>query len=386
MNRIDQELAAIRAEMAAGVPDGEKMGAQIGELDWIAEAAIGDKVPSPQLNIYGEDLFGHPIQPPLRGKLAEAFLIPPFSVLNAREGWWQERKKAWISLGIKSELGRDSNHLHLSKECESYRTQSGSYTKETASLKGGLLMGTSFGPYDARKGSDTEAGTSVFDPTLTELAYRWFCPPKGQIVDPFAGGSVRGIVASVLGFNYWGSDLSARQIEQNNAQALNIQGDCKPVWVCGDSMDTLENAPQADFIFSCPPYGDLEVYSEDERDLSTMDYHAFTFALRRIIAKSCEKLKPNRFAALVVGDFRCKNGFYRNFPADTITSFKLCGMELYNEAVLLTQVGSLPIRVTQQFNVSRKLGKTHQNVLVFVKGDPRKAAKDISATQEELAP
>lgn len=40
------------------------------------------------------------------GSLAERFLIPPFSVLNAREGWWQERKRAWISLGIKSELGR----------------------------------------------------------------------------------------------------------------------------------------------------------------------------------------------------------------------------------------------------------------------------------------
>lgn len=41
-----------------------------------------------------------------RGKLSDRFLIPPFSVLNAREGWWQARKSAWIELGIKSELGR----------------------------------------------------------------------------------------------------------------------------------------------------------------------------------------------------------------------------------------------------------------------------------------
>lgn len=40
------------------------------------------------------------------GALAERFGIPPFSVLNAREGWWQDRKRAWIGLGIKSELGR----------------------------------------------------------------------------------------------------------------------------------------------------------------------------------------------------------------------------------------------------------------------------------------
>ncbi len=40
------------------------------------------------------------------GSLAERFGIPPFSVLNAREGWWQDRKRAWLALGIQSELGR----------------------------------------------------------------------------------------------------------------------------------------------------------------------------------------------------------------------------------------------------------------------------------------
>lgn len=40
------------------------------------------------------------------GSLADRFGIPPFSVLNAREGWWQDRKRAWLALGIQSELGR----------------------------------------------------------------------------------------------------------------------------------------------------------------------------------------------------------------------------------------------------------------------------------------
>lgn len=38
--------------------------------------------------------------------LAERFGIPPFTVLDARKGWWQDRKRAWIDLGIRSELGR----------------------------------------------------------------------------------------------------------------------------------------------------------------------------------------------------------------------------------------------------------------------------------------
>ena len=40
------------------------------------------------------------------GKLSDRFMLPPFSVLNAREGWWQDRKRSWLALGIKSELGR----------------------------------------------------------------------------------------------------------------------------------------------------------------------------------------------------------------------------------------------------------------------------------------
>src|SRR6202171_6313007 len=46
---------------------------------------------------------------PGAGSLAERFMVPPFSVLNARGGWWQKRKAAWLALGIQSELGRGEN-------------------------------------------------------------------------------------------------------------------------------------------------------------------------------------------------------------------------------------------------------------------------------------
>jgi ParB-like chromosome segregation protein Spo0J len=47
--------------------------------------------------------------------LSDRFGIPPFSVLNAREGWWQARKNAWIALGLRSEVGRGANLLELSE-------------------------------------------------------------------------------------------------------------------------------------------------------------------------------------------------------------------------------------------------------------------------------
>src|SRR5439155_711922 len=72
-------------------------------------------------------------------------------------------------------------------------------------------------------------GTSIFDPVVCELAYRWFAPEGGTVLDPFAGGSVRGIVASRLGHPYIGIDLSARQIDANRLQAADICGTADPV-------------------------------------------------------------------------------------------------------------------------------------------------------------
>jgi hypothetical protein len=58
---------------------------------------------------------------------------------------------------------------------------------------------------------------------------------------------------------------------------------------------------------------------------------------------------------------------------------------LYNEIILVTAVGSLPIRITKQFEASRKIGKTHQNVLVFCKGTPPRFTKEIDEEVKEDA-
>jgi predicted RNA methylase len=290
---------------------------------------------------FGIDMFGDQIIQKKNGALAERFEFPPFSVLNARDGLWQDRKRAWLELGIKSEIGREA-----------------------------VLTGGNAKQWQANNGATGELSTwtSTFDPVICELMYKWFCPECGQVVDPFAGGSVRGIVAGLLGYKYYGIDLRQEQIDANEAQKKEICPDATIQWVCGDAMERLRDAPSADFIFSCPPYGDLERYSDDPSDLSTMDYPVFISAYKKIIAECAKKLNPRCMACFVVGDFRDKKtGFYRGFVADTIKAFQECGLGLYNDAILITCVGSLPIRVGKQFESGKKLGKTHQNILVFKK-------------------
>ena len=317
--------------------------------------------------------------------LAERFVVPPFSVLNAREGWWQARKRAWLALGIESEIGR-GNEGDGTKHGLTFSSSSQPVSVYNAKNRHEARVGRKISWeefYAAHPDAAVQSGTSIFDPVLCELAYRWFCPPGGTVLDPFAGGSVRGIVAAILGRRYVGIDLSEEHIEANREQAEAICGDVVPVWHVGDSRDivSLAEGVEADFVFSCPPYADLEVYSDDPRDLSTMDHPAFIDAYRKIVAASVSMLRENRFACFVVGEVRDKRGHYYDFVGDTVRAFRDAGLQYYNEAILVTQLGSLPIRVGHPFEASRKLGKTHQNVLVFVKGDARKATRAIGVVE-----
>lgn len=367
------------------------------------------------------------------GSLKDRFGLAPFSVLNARGGWWQDRKRAWLALGIQSEIGRGENLLAFSDTInepdpvkrgkkkarmlgqdmlhgegnfgpEKGLSPQGKKAKaaaKTFGTKGRVGEGSMIDQQFAKKGSKDAApaglttgeiemegapqsGTSIFDPVVCELVYRWFSPPKGVVVDPFAGGSVRGVVAAKLGRIYQGVELRGEQIAANRDQAKKIvKKGKKPEWVEGDSthIRKLLKGAKADLIFSCPPYADLEVYSDDQRDLSTMPYDKFREAYTKIIAESCALLKDHRFACFVVGDVRDESGCYYNFVSHTIEAFEKAGLRLYNEAILVTAAGSLPIRAGKQFEGSRKLGKTHQNVLVFLKGDSKKATEACGSVE-----
>jgi DNA modification methylase len=447
--------------------------------------------------------------------LRDRFLVPPFSVLDARQGYWQDRKRQWIALGIQSEVGRGDSISSLGARDASATDESGlkianvvrksaapggaafpadhigpdgkfargdhhagkrgAYTQPAAVGSGGLSdqiaprgKGNAFAAGPAGSGGHAAAwaegkkkvhaapggapmpldrakaahhpvlpngvkdsaasfksqarlaalqatgssvvepgprltwvpgnrsldemddtsrriaaaqatGTSIFDPTLTELCIRWFTAAGHHVLDPFAGGSVRGIVSAKLGRHYTGIELRPEQVAANEEQRERICGkDGGPKWICGDSLAEIPKLPgdyQADFVFSCPPYYDLEVYSQEAEDLSSMSYPNFVKAYRAIIALAIGRLKEDRFACFVVGEVRDPKGIYRNFVGDTVAAFQDAGARYYNEAILVTAVGSLPVRAGRAFEAARKLGHTHQNVIIGVKGNPQRATK-----------
>jgi 1-aminocyclopropane-1-carboxylate deaminase/D-cysteine desulfhydrase-like pyridoxal-dependent ACC family enzyme len=608
--------------------------------------------------------------------LSDRFGIVPFSVLDARQGPWLQRKRAWLGIGLVSEIGRGNDNDKTAKGLTySVSSQPISAYKEKEAYQAKLGREVSWPEFlTAHPGAAKQSGTSIFDPVVCELAYRWFSAPGAIVLDPFAGGSVRGVVAALLGRQYVGIDLSERQVqanrdqwdailarlpqdatpasavpalaapppvgvapdaltpveehrlpnggavwlkrddtctiagvtggkvrscwalaqgatglttagskeslqvnivahiakelgipcrvhvpsgtltpelrsaqaagaeivqhvpghnvvisararedaaargwreipfgmehevavEQTSSQIVNLPGNATrlvvpvgfgmslagilhglrragntlpvlgvcvgasptkrlakyaptgwakqatlvtskldyhahapvttldgvaldpiyeakclpylqagdvlwcvgiretatatavdgmashpdPVWLAGDSASELplRTDLDADLLFSCPPYADLERYSDDAADLSTMPYDDFLVVYRDIITKAAARLKDDRFAVWVVGDIRSKRtGNYRNFVSDTIAAFADAGMALYNEAILVTAIGSLAVRVGKQFTVARKLGKTHQQILVFLKGDARAATAAAGAVEGQYA-
>lgn len=90
-----------------------------------------------------------------------------------------------------------------------------------------------------------------------------------------------------------------------------------------------------------------------------------------------QKRKRKWLEIIKSGEGRDDDGIYRNFIGDTVEAVKRAGAAYYNEIVLVTMLGTLPIRIRRQFEASRKVGNTHQKALIFLKskGD-EKALKD----------
>lgn len=311
------------------------------------------------------------------GALKTRFIISPFTTIDARSGDFLERKKLWLQLGLTSENGRSDNLIfaNSSQPPAIYNAKNAFEAKI-----GRACTWDEFFDHNPQI-TGSQQGTSIFNPVLCEVLYNWFLPTTGPgaILDPFAGGSVRGIVAAFLGHDYTGIELRQEQIDANLRNLADIYAALgenaptrRPKWILGDSSNLKElihPSARFDLIFTCPPYGDLEVYSDDPKDLSNMPLARFNEVYTGIIQTAQSYLRPQRFSIWIVGDYRDKKtSNLVNFVNTTITAHEPAA-KLYNHAIFLTPAGSLAIRTSKSFPPQRKLGKTHQDAVITYNGD-----------------
>lgn len=272
-------------------------------------------------------------------KLIGKFIIPPFSILDTRQGYWQERKRYW------KELIGDNGE---SRENTLFRS-SGDPVSDKLQERGGV---------------------SILDPVLSELVNLWFGLKNCKTFDCFAGDSVFGYVSSYLGNQFTGIELREEQSKLNNERIIEYK---QSKYICDDGQNVLTHIEpnSQDLLFSCPPYFDLEVYSDLQNDASNQkEYKDFIKILDNAFTSAIQCLKDNRFAVITVGDVRDKKGFYYRFVDDIKDIFKRNGVNLYNEIILIESAGTAALRAVPNMQY-RKVVKTHQNVLVFFKGYPK---------------
>lgn len=180
-------------------------------------------------------------------------------------------------------------------------------------------------------------------------------------------------MAHKLGYKYVGIELRQEQVDSNIEQAKELlPADNQPTWICGDSEKVLDEltakGESYDFIFSCPPYFNLEIYSQHEDDLSNMSYKLFIEKYNSIIRKAFTLLDSDKFAVFVVGEVRNEDGNYIDFVGDTKRAFMnmFVSAHFYNDMILLDPIGTAMIRASN-FNKNQKVVKIHQNVLCFKK-------------------
>jgi hypothetical protein len=204
-----------------------------------AQLGIGGVSGSASVDLFGNQIIKDEL-------LKDRFGEVPFTILDSRSGNWKRRKQKWLKLNIKSEAGRKD-------------------FKNNTKANNFANMNNERYDMDSYHKLNSESGyASIFNPALAELLYNWFLEQDNEILDPFAGGSVRGIVANYLGFKYTGIDIRQEQIDSNREQCLQVLPvNNQPQYYVGDSSIVLDEfIKKFDCVFTCPPYVGLEVYSD----------------------------------------------------------------------------------------------------------------------------
>lgn len=210
---------------------------------------------------------------------------------------------------------------------------------------------------------------SVFPAPLMEwIILRYGGPVGGKILDAFAGGPPRAVVSALMGMEYHGVELRLEQINENLAVLNSMDLTTATYYEADGTKLNIKGLPEFDCAITCPPYWNLEVYSEDPKDLSNLaTYDLFDRAMLDCAVAHYPLMKAGAFVCIVVGPFRNKKtGELIDFPGDTVRNFQQAGFTYWQQVVLSKNFASAAKRSTNAWK-GHKLVPAHEFLLVFKK-------------------
>lgn len=233
---------------------------------------------------------------------------------------------------------------------------------------------------------------SQFPSKLAKQVVVMWSKPEDRIWDPFAGHFTRPLISNYFDRHYWGQDVSKEYFEKTKQGILQrTEGGLLEDEVLIDTEDEITvnlnnnwlrlqhkdsrnsgDVPDewADFTITSPPYFDLEFYGPEDEQLGNAadgDYDEFLEMLHEVMEHNYRVLKPGRYAAWVVNDFRqncMENGLYP-YHRDVMNIAEDVGFTIHDVAQYKTGVsGGMFVKQLAHMEVT---GKIHEYVLVFRK-------------------
>jgi len=206
---------------------------------------------------------------------------------------------------------------------------------------------------------------SVFNPHLAQMVLSAYCPSNANIYDAFGGGGTRGFIATAMKHNYTGIEIRQNEVDRIKRQQQKLG--LKFNITCDDSRIYDIDEDSFDFSYTCPPYYNLEIYSDMDGDMSSADtYEEFLEMIKGSIEITYKGLRENSLSVWIVGNFRNKKGELVHFSGDLIRIAKEVGFKLHDELIFWGASGVASMRCGQ-FGANRKSVRVHEYIIIFKK-------------------
>ena len=214
-----------------------------------------------------------------------------------------------------------------------------------------------------RYASGAEA-RGIASPVVAEILLKLYGVPNGSVLDPFSGSGAWALAATINGFAYHGIEIrpdvataSREMVERATGVAPNIRH--------GDATNSACYPSGAfDVVLTCPPYGPLEIYSDDPHDLSTLPHEEFLMSIHAVLLHTITRVYEGSFAVWVIGNW-LDGDEYVDFKGELIRLAIASGWKFYDDVVLVGKLGTAGLRVGNSWR-NKRLVRRHEYAVVLM--------------------
>ena len=218
------------------------------------------------------------------------------------------------------------------------------------------------------------AGQSTLPYDMMERVVKFYSEPGETVLDPTMGDPTAMTVTYHLNRNFIGYDISKENFNINEQLKERLLGKGEQKTLINNdvfiniynkssgNMDDIESN-SIDLIFFSPPYWDTEYYGEEKEQLGFgKSYKEFLVGLGNVINETYRVLKPEKYCAININDFRKNKQFY-DFHMDVATLMKKAGYKRY-DTIIIVWPNCIGQCFARQVESRKVCAKQHEYILI----------------------